>query len=95
MPLFRTSGSAAALVFAALLHLHPMASTLQSTNRAAQSTESVPVSSFFPVFIFFPPFGIVITAEFCTAARAVNERRLTGLCLVCFVLIHKQGNPLF
>ena len=71
-----------------------MASTLQSTKRAAQSAKSEPVSSFFPVFIFFPPFGIVITAEFCTAARAVNERRLTGLCLVCFVLIHKQGDPL-
>ena len=91
VPLFRTSGSAV-LVFAALLH--PMASTLQSTNRATQSAKSVPVSSFFPVFIFFPPLGIVITAEFCTAARAVNERRLTGLCLVCFVLIHEQGNPL-
>ena len=49
VPLFRTSGSAAFL-FAALLH--PAASTMQSAK-------SVPVSSFFPVFIFVPPFGIV------------------------------------
>ena len=47
----------AALVFAALLH--PIASTLQSTKRAVQSAKSVPVSIFFSVFIFFPPFGIV------------------------------------
>ena len=44
-------------VFAALLH--PIASTLQSTKRAVQIAKSVPVSSFFLVFIFFPPFGIV------------------------------------
>ena len=37
---------------------------------------------------------LFITAELCTAAHAVNERRLTGLCLVCFVLIHKQGDAL-
>jgi hypothetical protein len=39
--------------------LHPIASTLQSTKRAVQIAKSVPVSSFFLVFIFFPPFGIV------------------------------------
>ena len=43
VPLFRTSGSAVS-VFAALLH--PAASTMQSTNRAAQSAKSEPVSSF-------------------------------------------------
>ena len=83
------SGSAVS-VFAALLH--PMASTLQSTKRAAQSAKSVPVSSFLSVLIFFPPFGI-ITAEFCTDAHAVNRRRQTALCLICLVLIRKQGDP--
>ena len=58
-----------------------------------QSAKSEPVSSFLSVLIFFPPFGI-ITAKLCTAAHAVNEWRQTALCLVCFVLIHKQGNSL-
>ena len=31
---------------------------MQSTNKAAQSAKSVPVSRFFPVFIFLPPFKI-------------------------------------
>ena len=55
VPLLRTSGSAAS-AFAALFH--PVASTMQSVKRAPQSTKNTPVSSFFPVFIFFPPFEI-------------------------------------
>lgn len=66
---------------------------MQSIKRAAQNAKSVPVISFLSFLIFFPPFGI-ITAEFSTDAHAVNRRRQTALCLVCFVLIRKQSDAL-
>ena len=74
VPLFRTSGSAAAPFFSVLPH--PAASTMQSAK-------SVPVSSFFPVFIFFPPFGIVYhggALRRCPRRkRAAADRLMLGL----------------
>jgi len=53
---------------------HPAASTMQSTKSAPQSAERTHVNSFFPVFILFPMFQNMITAEFCTDANAANGR---------------------
>ena len=90
VPLFRTSGSAVS-IFAALLH--PAASTMQSTKRAAQSAKSDPVSSFFPVFIFFPPFRIVYHGEAhpqqrpLSAAAEAPCSTAAGCCVFVFLFL--------